>query len=292
MPTAVEYAKLDIALVSDFFDKLGEGFLKVDDQALKFEDFILKVIPGTSEDNGLSVVQSDFKELDLILKTSAQDLGTLGSDFLKLDTADSLASLRVDESLVATDSNKLSTDMTEAGGAFTQLGADFLKLSGTTISDLTVVFKDTDVLKDFGNEFDKIGQAFEPIASDFHKLGQDFATLADGTGNFGTVAGADTDMNFLKTSAYLKIEGVLDSDLPKLGHDFLKLDEKIDAGLHVDFDKGGNKDDKLSGDFFDVDDHKGKGGFEIQSGKQSGDQFNNQLDHLLAGHIDLGFHHG
>jgi hypothetical protein len=93
--------KHDIALVSEFFGKTGEDFIKIDDQVLKLESVILKISSPSTDDSSLAAgpadllpaVQSDFAKLDLILKTSADDFGTLGLDFLKLDKGEKALSL-------------------------------------------------------------------------------------------------------------------------------------------------------------------------------------------------------
>jgi hypothetical protein len=122
--------KHDINNIGGAFIKLGEGFGDLSKAGVKIDTAFLKLAIGSATGGAGAgkVAQADFLALDTTLKTSSTDLKILGSDFVKLDTAPDLLTLKLKEVVVSGDFLKVGADMSDASGAFLKLGTDLVAL--------------------------------------------------------------------------------------------------------------------------------------------------------------------
>jgi hypothetical protein len=247
--------KHDISVIGNFFLKLDDDFLRIANTAVKIDSLVVKLTPigSPNGDSGGPVVQSDFLNLDAVLQTSAGHLGALGVDFLKLDTAPNLETLKLEELKVSNDFLIVSGDMSDAGAAYIKLGEDLINLGDGLDHKVDVA------LKLVGGELLKVGTAFDAIALDDHKLSLDFKILG----------GGNTDANGLASFTFDDVKHVptsgLGADFYKLEQDFLVLNRALSS---VDFEK-------LRGAF-----------------SEAGIKLNDRADQLLSGHGGSIFNHG
>ncbi len=237
---ASQHIKHDITTVGDWFIKLDGEFLKIDEAAWKYDAFAIKLTNTTPTDAAaveLPAVQRDFLKLDLDLKVSASDLGALGTDFIKLDTAPDLETFKVGELKVSSDFLKISDDISADGADLKIIGDDLIKLStGGNSRELSAA------LKLLGGQDYKISSAFDAVSADFLKISQDFATLGGGRTTSDAVLVASLDAG----RGHAPPAGPLGADFFKLEQDFHVLNQALaggfsDAGRVIDalFDQAG-----------------------------------------------------
>jgi hypothetical protein len=213
--------KHDINDIGGAFIKLGEGFGDLSEAGHKIDTAFLKLAIGSSTSGGGAgkVAQADFLALDTTLKTSSADLKILGSDFVKLDTAPDLLTIKLTDAVVSGDFLKVGTDMSDVSGAFIKLGTDLVALGSGENGNSPQL---NEALKILGGDFEqKISPAFDALALDWHKLSRDFANLAGG--------GGDTTTTLSSAGASDSTPGVLGTDFLQLEHDFLLLNQALGA---------------------------------------------------------------
>ena len=220
--------KHDINVIGDTFIKWSNEFIKLSDVALKIDTFVIKLTqPTTTGDTALPAAaveggpQTDFINLDTSLKILGGDIKLLGSDFLKLDTAPDVAALKIAETAVGNAFSQAGADASNVSEAFIKLGNDLVGLgTGENANSLKL----NEAYKIFGGDLvNKIAPAFQSVADGLQTLGEDFAALGGGSTDIGTTTVANVSPLDSKNAT----PGVVGTDLLKLEHDFLLLNQAI-----------------------------------------------------------------
>jgi hypothetical protein len=169
--------KSEFAVIGDAFIKLGSDFHKISAAGELIDQFTLKPTVGATNGGGGSGAQADFHVLDHKVNTTSDDLKVVGLDFLKLHTATSPDSFKLNLTGLSDDFLKLNGDMAADRDAFLKLSADFLNLGGDGSSPL-----DRAYVK-FGGDLRLVADQFDTLANDFLNLVP--AVQADGSVSIG-----------------------------------------------------------------------------------------------------------
>lgn len=221
--------QLSFDAVGDAFLKLGADFGNIATGGQVIDTFFLK-LTGSPTPGSVDVTpgpQADFLTLDHKLTASAMDLKILGTDFLKIDSPQTVEEFRSKIEGIGNDFLKLGADMAADRDAFLKLGADFLKLG--TVDHPSAL---DNAYKEFGGELRTVGMDFGALATDFLKLGQDFESATGGGagdhdhkhgggGGAGIVEAAGTHVHGGGGGAGLTFMTLL--------HDFHKLNAALDG---------------------------------------------------------------